>query len=167
MGIGPYSHQNVVRPFPTFYAGYYLNDGMKLASFTALPIRKNPEIDTGLYLVSEQFKGIDERIHFSLLLGAHLLSFYSEGVHYSIMSAPQGVELGFRDFLIKGENLTVGGFFYPMIANRFYTNSWIRFGSGRLFYEFNFINWQEPVDSGNFSAKSAGVSIGFPLFRAL
>jgi hypothetical protein len=167
VGIGPYSHQNVIRAFPTIYAGFYLSEGMRIASFSAFPIRSKPEVDTGLYLVAEQFRGIDERIHFSLLLGAHLLSFHSEGQHYSRMSAPQGIELGFRDFLIRSQNLTFGGFFYPPISNRFYINSWIRFGNANLFYEFNFINWQEPTDSGTFVGKSAGLSIGFPLFRAL
>jgi hypothetical protein len=167
LGIGPYSHQNVVRAFPTIYAGYYFSEGMKLASFSAFPIRAKPEVDTGLYLVSEQFRGIDERIHFNLLLGAHVLSFHSEGKQYIRMSAPQGIEIGFRDFLIRSQNFTFGGFFYPPISNRSYINSWVRFGNSSLFYEFNFIQWQEPTDTGTFSAKSAGVSIGFPLFRAL
>lgn len=167
LGIGPYSHQNVVRAFPTIYAGYYFSEGMKLASFSAFPIRAKPEVDTGLYLVSEQFRGIDERINFNLLLGAHVLSFHSGGKHYARMSAPQGIEIGFRDFLFRHQNFTFGGFFYPLISNRSYINSWIRFGNGNLFYEFNFINWQEPTDTGIFTGKSAGVSIGFPLFRAL
>ncbi len=167
LGIGPYSHQNVVRAFPTIYAGYYFSEGMKLASFSAFPIRAKPEVDTGLYLVSEQFRGIDERINFNLLLGAHVLSFHSDGKQYIRMSAPQGIEIGFRDFLIRRQNFTFGGFFYPLISNRSYINSWIRFGNSNLFYEFNFIQWQEPTDTGTFSAKSAGVSIGFPLFRAL
>jgi hypothetical protein len=77
------------------------------------------------------------------------------------------VELGFRDFILKGENLTLGSFFYPLIADRSYINTWLRFGSGKLFYEFNFIQWQEPISGGSFGAKSAGLSIGFPLLRAL
>jgi hypothetical protein len=167
LGIGPYSHQNVVRAFPTIYAGYYLSEGMKIASFSAFPIRSRPEVDTGLYLVSEQFRGIDERITFNLLLGAHVLSFHSGGKHYAKVSAPQGIEIGFRDFLFRNQNFTFGGFFYPLISDRSYVNSWIRFGNSKLFYEFNFISWQEPTDTGSFTCKSAGVSIGFPLFRAL
>jgi hypothetical protein len=167
LGIGPYSHQNVVRAFPTIYAGYYFSEGMKIASFSAFPIRSKPEVDTGLYLVSEQFRGIDERITFNLLLGAHVLSFHSGGTQYIRMSAPQGIEIGFRDFLMRNQNFTFGGFFYPLISNRSYINSWIRFGNSNLFYEFNFIQWQEPTDTGTFTGKSAGLSIGFPLFRAL
>ena len=167
VGIGPYSHRNVLRAFPTFYAGYYFNDGMRIASFSAIPIKSDPEIDTGLYLVAEQFRGIDERISVSLLLGAHLLGFTDGGIRYSRMSAPQGVELGFRDFLQRSQNLTFGGFFYPLISNRFYINSWVRYGNSKLFGELNFINWQEPTPSGTFTSKSLGLSIGFPLFRAL
>ncbi len=172
MGIGPYSHGTTespatVRAFPTFYAGYHLSDSMKIASFTAIPVKPSPEIDTGIYLVLEQFRGLDDRIGMNLLLGAHALSFTSRGERDSRWSAPQGIELGFRDFLFRGENLTVGSFFYPLIADRSYINAWIRFGSGRLFYEFNFLQWQEPIAGGSFAAKSAGLSIGFPLFRAL
>jgi hypothetical protein len=140
---------------------------MKIASFTAVPVKPSPEIDTGIYLVLEQFRGLDDRIGMNFLLGAHALSFTSRGVRDTRWSAPQGIELGFRDFLLRGENLTVGSFFYPLIADRSYINTWIRFGSGRVFYEFNFIQWQEPIAGGSFGAKSAGLSIGFPLFRAL
>ena len=172
MGIGPYSHgttefPDAQRAFPTFYAGYFLSETMKLVSFTAIPIKPKPEIDTGIYLVLEQFRGLDERIHLNLLLGAHAISFESRGVRDTRWSAPQGVELGFRDFILKGENLTLGSFFYPLIADRSYINTWLRFGSGKLFYEFNFIQWQEPISGGSFGAKSAGLSIGFPLLRAL
>jgi hypothetical protein len=167
MGIGPYSHRDAIRAFPTFYVGYYLSEGMRLASFTAIPVKADPEIDSGLYLVSEQFRGLDERFHMSLLLGAHVLSFYSEGKHYSDLSAPQGVEVGFRDFLIRGQNLTLGSFFYPKINDRSYINTWARYGNGRFFYEFNFIDWQEPTDHGSFVTKSMGISIGFPLARFL
>ncbi|NDG83659.1 MAG: hypothetical protein EBX52_01305 [Proteobacteria bacterium] len=151
MGIGPYSHRDVVRAFPTFYVGYYFSESMRLASFSAIPIKPNPEIDSGVYLVSEQFRGLDERLHLSLLLGAHVLNFTpASGKRTSVMSAPQGIEMGFRDFLLRSQNLTFGSFFYPKIADRSYINTWIRYGNGRLFFEFNFIQWQEPTESGPF-----------------
>lgn len=168
MGIGPYSHRDVVRAFPTFYIGYYFSESMRLASFSAIPIKPNPEIDSGVYLVSEQFRGLDERLHLSLLLGAHVLSFTpASGKRTSVMSAPQGVEMGFRDFLLRKQNLTFGSFFYPKIADRSYINTWIRYGNSRLFFEFNFIQWQEPTDFGPFQTKSMGLSVGFPLVRFL
>jgi hypothetical protein len=166
LGFGPYSHLEVLRPFATVYASYLFNDALKMALFSAFPLRKSPEVDTGVYVIVEQFRGIDERVTLNLLLGAHALSFRSGGEYLHRMSAPQGVEMSFKDCLIRGQNLMLGGFFYPKIDNRSYVNTWIRYGNGRFFTEFNFITWQEPVTSGVFAAKSAGLSIGFPLFRA-
>jgi hypothetical protein len=137
-----------------------------MALFSAFPIRKSPEVDTGVYVIVEQFRGIDERVTLNLLLGAHALSFRHQGEYLNRMSAPQGVEMSFRDCLLRTQNLTLGGFFYPRIEGRSYVNTWIRYGNSKFFTEFNFINWQEPVTNGSFSVKSAGLSIGFPLFRA-
>ena len=166
LGLGPYSHMEVLRPFATIYAAYLFNDALKMALFSAFPIRKSPEVDTGVYVIVEQFRGIDERVTLNLLLGAHALSFRSQGEYLHRMSAPQGVELSFRDCLLRTQNLTLGGFFYPKIEGRSYVNTWIRYGNSKFFTEFNFINWQEPVTAGSFMVKSAGLSIGFPLFRA-
>jgi hypothetical protein len=167
LGLGPYSHMEVLRPFATVYAAYLFNDALKMALFSAFPIRKSPEVDTGVYVIVEQFRGIDERVTLNLLLGAHALSFRSEGEYLHRMSAPQGVEMSFRDCLLRTQNLTLGGFFYPKIEGRSYVNAWLRYGNSKFFTEFNFITWQEPVSTGTFSVKSAGLSIGFPLFRAL
>jgi hypothetical protein len=166
LGLGPYSHMEVLRPFATVYAAYLFNDALKMALFSAFPIRKSPEVDTGLYVIVEQFRGIDERVTLNLLLGAHALSFRSQGEYLHRWSAPQGVEMSFRDCLVRTQNLTLGGFFYPKIEGRSYVNTWIRYGNAKFFTEFNFITWQEPITTGTFSVKSAGLSIGFPLFRA-
>jgi hypothetical protein len=166
LGLGPYSHMEVLRPFATVYAAYLFNDALKMALFSAFPIRKNPEVDTGVYVIVEQFRGIDERVTLNLLLGAHSLSFRSGGEYLHRISAPQGVEMSFRDCLLRTQNLTLGGFFYPKIEGRSYVNAWLRYGNSKFFTEFNFITWQEPVTAGSFSVKSAGLSIGFPLFRA-
>lgn len=166
LGIGPYSHQNVLRAFTTVYASWFFNEQLKVAMFGAFPVRQSPEIDVGLYLVAEQARFIDDRILVNLLLGFHTLSYVPNGQRVSASSAPQGIEIIFRDCFFKRQNLMVGGFFYPDIKDRFYVNTWLRYG-GSIFAEINFINWQEPVASGGtFSAKSFGLSIGFPLFRA-
>ena len=165
-GVGPYSSRNEIKPFVTIYASYFFNDALKLASFGALPIRSKPEIDWGGYLVMEQFRGVDERISLNLLLGAHLLSYVSAtGSRTNSMSGPQGIELTFRDLFIKNLNFVTGGFFYPKINDRSYLNAWVRYGSNQYFMELNFIEWQEP--NPYFYSKSFGVSVGFPLFRAL
>lgn len=166
MGVGPYSSRNVVKPFVTVYGSYFFNDALKIASFAALPIRPSPEIDWGGYLVMEQFRGVDERISLNLLLGAHLLSYVSStGERTNSVSGPQGIELIFRDLFCKNMNFMFGGFFYPKINERSYLNAWVRYGTNQIFAELNFIEWQEP--NPYFYSKSFGLSIGFPLFRAL
>lgn len=165
-GIGPYSSRNVVKPFITIYGSYFFNDALKIASFAALPIRPSPEIDWGGYLVMEQFRGVDERISLNLLLGAHLLSYVSStGERTNAISGPQGIELIFRDLFCRNMNFMFGGFFYPKINERSYLNAWVRYGTNSIFAELNFIEWQEP--NPYFYSKSFGLSIGFPLFRAL
>lgn len=165
-GVGPYSSRNVVKPFVTIYGSYFFNDALKIATFAALPIRPSPEIDWGGYLVMEQFRGVDERISLNLLLGAHLLSYVSgTGERTNAISGPQGIELIFRDLFCKNMNFMFGGFFYPKINERSYLNAWVRYGTNSVFAELNFIEWQEP--NPYFYSKSFGLSIGFPLFRAL
>lgn len=164
-GIGPYVNQNSWVPFATIYAAYYFNEQIKVASFTALPVRSNPEVDVGLYLITEQFRGFDERLVVNLLLGAHALSFQDANQRYTTMSVPQGVEANMRDFFGRNRNLTLGGFFYPAISNRSYVNTWLRYGNAQLFLEFNFIHWQEPLPNTTHESRSFGLSVGVPLFR--
>ncbi|MBS1960138.1 MAG: hypothetical protein JST80_11745 [Bdellovibrionales bacterium] len=176
LGLGPYSHQNQTRAYATLYASYYFNEAMKLAAFGAFPVRADPEVDLGLYFIAEQARALDERLILNLLLGFHTLSFVPGAGPAAIsgggldrrfsFSAPQGIELIFRDFLAKRQNLSYGLFYYPTINNRAYFNSWLRYGSS-TFLELNFIQWQEPVGNDTFGAKSFGLSIGFPLFRIL
>lgn len=165
LGVGPYSNRDVLKPFVTVYASYFLNDAFKVVSFGAFPIRPGAEIDWGGYMVMEQFRGFDERISLNLLLGAHLLSYVPAGQsRANAFSGPQGIEMTFRDFLFSRMNLFMGGFFYPKINGRSYVNSWIRYGTSQYFIELNYIDWQEPEPY--FRSKSAGLSVGFPLFRA-
>ena len=166
LGLGPYSHQDEIRVFATLYASYYMNETMKLAAFGAAPVRKNPELDIGFYLITEQFKGLDERLAVNLLLGAHTLSFVASGERKFSFSAPQGIEFIFRDFLLRRQNFSFGGFFYPVVNDRSYVNTWVRYGAA-TFFELNFIQWREPNAGDSYSAKSFGLSVGFPLFRAL
>jgi len=166
LGIGPYSNRNEEKAFATLYASYFLNDALKMAAFGAMPIRANPEMDLGLYLVLEQFRGVDERISLNFLLGAHMLSYVSSnGVRTNSMGGPQGVELTFRDLFARNLNFSFGGFFYPNINGTSYVNSWVRYGSNQYFLELNFIEWQEA--SPAYYSKSFGVSVGIPLFRVL
>jgi len=171
VGMGPYSSNNSYGnrnvAFTTIYASYYFNDALKVVGFGALPIRPKPELDIGLYLMMEQFRGVDERISLNLLLGAHSLSYISpvDGKRVNAMSGPQGIELTFRDLFFPNANFLIGGFFYPELNQRSYMNTWVRYGYGPYFLELNFIEWKEPKPY--FYSKSFGLSVGFPLFRIL
>jgi len=166
LGVGPYSNRNEEVAFTTLYASYFFSDALKIASFGAMPIRANPELDLGMYLVIEEFRGMDERVSLNLLLGAHMLSYQAAtGGRNNSFGGPQGVELTFRDLFARNMSFSTGGFFYPNINGVSYVNTWVRYGSSQYFLELNFIEWQEPTPS--FYSKSFGVSLGLPLFRVL
>lgn len=175
-GIGPYLYHiegsrlavDKWVPFGTLYAGYFLKESLRVVSFAAFPMSANPYMDVGLYVSTEQFRGIDERFSVNFLLGAHVIGFSSSTSSQWSFSAPQGIEMSFRDFMgWKRQNFSFGGFFYPTINRRSYFNTWIRIGSSSLFWEINYISWQEPVGEADIYTRSIGLSVGFPLFSAL
>jgi hypothetical protein len=166
-GIGPYVHNDVIRPFFTVYAGYYASEAIKLAAFSAIPIGDSPHLDQGLYLITEQARGLNDRLTINLLLGAHFLEFDSGNKSYFTFSAPQGIEMSFKDFLAKKNNITLGSFYYPDINGTSYVNIWFRYGWSSGFLELNYIRWKEQTDTSSYSAKSFGISYGLPLFKAL
>jgi hypothetical protein len=165
-GLGPYLHNDVLRPLLSFYAGFTLNEQNRIASFSAVPIGDSPHLDQGFYFITEQARALDDRASFFLLLGAHFVQFDTGGKSYFAFSAPQGAEVQFREFLGKQNTVTFGAFYYPEINGTSYINSWARFGWGSGFVELNAIRWKEAIDSGSYSAKSFGLSYGVPLFKA-
>ncbi len=154
-------------PFGTLYMSYFVSEAIKVASFWAFPGDSRFQTDVGLYMVAEQFRGVDERLSMNILLGAHMLEYTGRTQTHFNFSAPQGIELTFRDLFATRQNFSVGGFFYPTINGQSYINSWIRYGSSKLFYEVNYITWTEPYPSGSVSSESVGFSIGMPLYFAL
>jgi hypothetical protein len=166
-GVGPYLHNDVLRPLFSFYAGYALNEQNRIASFSAVPIGDSPHLDQGFYFITEQARALDDRASVFLLLGAHFVEFNTGGKGYFAFSAPQGVEVQFREFPAKRNAVTFGAFYYPEINGTSYINGWARFGWGSGFVELNYIRWKESIDSGSYSAKSFGLSYGVPLFKAL
>ena len=76
--------------------------------------------DFGVYMLIEQLKTLDDRLTVNLLLGAHLLMFRANDKYFVRFSAPQGVEVGFQDFLKKNYKLGIGGFFYPLFFRGVY-----------------------------------------------
>ena len=172
VGIGPYHYRaddgaESVRqwvPLPTLYVSYRLRDTMRLVSFGAVAPTSSWNVDYGLYLWIEQFRGIDERVSLNLLIGARTLLFRAQAATYARFSVPQGLEVVWREFLVPRHALTVGAFLYPKTDSRAYTNLWLRFGRAGMFGELNYIHWYEAIEHGPaFRTTALGVSVGFPL----
>ena len=171
MGIGPYGYQvegattNVdqITGIATFYASYFIQEDLQIVAFDAVAFHKNWFTDLGIYARLENTRAIDERFSFNLLLGFHTLAFRADGLVRVRVSAPQGIELVVRDFLKRRWNFSLGSFLYPPIDDRAYYNFWVRYGTGKPFYEINYIDWQEPVNGSRVRNRSLGFTVGFPI----
>jgi hypothetical protein len=177
LGVGPYQYTykggkggdvETIAPLLTFYASYTFSQKFRIVAFDALPLHRSFFNDLGVYLWKEQFRAFDQRLSMNLLLGAHLVVFQGPKNIRVELSAPQGVEFIYRDFINKRFNLGIGGFYYPLVQGRTYYNFWVRWGRGAHFLEVNYISWREPVSSQNrVFSESLGLTVGFPLIRFL
>jgi hypothetical protein len=175
MGLGPYwerfmgNTETFSQPSPvvTLYGSYFLTETLRLVSFDATNLDSHWTTDVGVYVNTEYLKFLDRRVVINLLLGAHAIGFNSLGQYYFRVGVPQGVEILFLDFLKKGCNLNTGFFIYPLISGTSYYNVWLRWGSGRIFGEFNYISWDQTVNDQPIHSDSVGVSVGIPLARFL
>jgi hypothetical protein len=175
LGIGPYTYifesagagSNTIAPLVTLYGSYFITESIRLVAFDATSINNNFFTDFGIYLNNESVKTLDNRISMYVMLGAHALGFKANGKREFIFGGPQGVEILFRDAFIKGHNFSMGSFLYPPIDGKAYYNVWFRWGSAKLFGEFNYIGWQEKVDNQRIYSRSVGITIGFPIARFL
>ncbi|OFZ53361.1 MAG: hypothetical protein A2428_10385 [Bdellovibrionales bacterium RIFOXYC1_FULL_54_43] len=171
LGIGPYafnfrdeSHEvSNTTLMPTLYSSYFITESMRLVAFGAVTANAQLISDFGVYLSSEYIRTLDRRVAVNLMLGVHSIAFRTGGQYYFLLGAPQGAEVVVYDFLGRARNLTLGGFVYPSIQGKAYYNTWIRWGSGALFGEINYIAWEEKLDSEQYSSRSMGVTLGFPL----
>lgn len=157
-----------VEPLFTGYASWTLSPSSRLAAFDATPIREAGYTDVGFYLQQKSTELLDRRAVLTVFLGGHMLIFKYKGEMQFRPSAPQGGELLLRDVFEYGSNLTIGGLINPGLAGKYYFNGYLRWGSPRLFVEFNYIAWREhdPDNGDPIDLRSAGISIGGPLFFA-
>jgi PAS domain-containing protein len=175
LGVGPYYYAlrdqrvnvQAMVPLATLYAGYAFNASARVVYFNASAVDRFGYADQGLYLWVEQLRVFDERLSLNLLLGAHLLLYRRDGRLLGRVSAPQGFEIAFRDFLGRNHNLTSGAFLYPRIFGRSYYNVWVRWGTPELFGEINFIDWHEPHTEAASESRSLGLSFGTTILRFL
>jgi hypothetical protein len=172
-GLGPYSYTYLdgaattqsITPLLTIYGSLFFSEIFRMVAFNATSFNKNWFTDTGVYFQTDNFKVLDKRLQMKLLFGAQTLAFNTNTGPRTVFGAPQGFELIFKDFLGKGRTLTGGAFIYPLIEGKKYYNAWIRWGSPRLFGEFNYIDWQEPHGSNFVSSSSIGLTVGAPLIQ--
>lgn len=172
LGLGPYTYffdglgntTDTVAPLLTVYGSFFLTESMRFVAFSAASISQNSSGDLGVYLNTENFRIFDRRLGIYLLLGGHVIGFQSNGSFYAIPGFPQGMELIYSDAFGKGRNLSLGGFLYPEISGKAYTNAWLRWG-GRIFGEINYISWREKIGESPIYSRSVGLSFGMPIGR--
>lgn len=174
LGIGPYGNYfdalgtsvSDTRPLVTLYGSYFISEGVRFVGFNATSLGAQGYNDLGFYLHNENFKVLDRRLSLNLLLGGHVIGFSAGGSSYFLFGIPQGIEMIYTDFLVRGKNLSMGGFVYPKIDGKSYHNLWLRWGF-RTFVEINFILWEEMIHGQSIFSRNLGVSLGFPLAQFL
>jgi hypothetical protein len=172
-GLGPYLYQyqdrlestQTVTPLLTLYGSVYFSELFRVVAFNATSFSPRWFSDTGIYLQTDNFRILDKRIQMKLLFGAQTRAFYTPDGAQGVFGGPQGFELIIPDFFAKGRNLTGGAFIYPLINGKKYINSWIRWGSNKVFGEINYIDWQEMVGGNSVGSSSIGLTVGAPLFQ--
>ncbi|NDD92507.1 hypothetical protein EBZ37_10520 [bacterium] len=174
VGLGPYAYYSEISgderisqaaALATLYGSYSLSENSRVIFFDAFPVHKRWYNDFGLYFDNESSRALDERLSVNLLLGFHLITFWSpEGPQYRL-GVPQGFEMFLRDALGRRKNASIGGFFYPLIDGKSYYNAWVRVGTRQLFIEANYLSWTEKMGvDGRAHARSFGVCVGGPFF---
>lgn len=172
VGLGPYQYsfsglgdtKDSLAPMLTIYGSYFITEALRLVAFDATTFGQNGSTDFGIYLNMENLRFIDRRLAINFLLGGHVLAFEAAGSTYFKAGFPQGVEVVYSDAFGKGRNFSLGGFVYPLIEGKSYTNVWVRWG-GAIFGEINLIHWRETVGTSEVTSRSLGLSVGFPLAR--
>jgi hypothetical protein len=171
VGLGPYAYRydapgvaaNAVVPLVTVYGSYFIFETVRIVAFNATAVHSAYNTDFGIYLSQESLKTLDRRISVNVMLGAHFLGYKASNQNMFQFGAPQGFEIVFRDFAQKSRNLTFGSFIYPLIDGKEYYNTWVRWGTGSVFAELNYIGWREPLENGERAfSRSVGISVGMP-----
>ncbi|MBS1961847.1 MAG: hypothetical protein JST04_06500 [Bdellovibrionales bacterium] len=173
VGIGPYRY-HLAAPNTDFetnagvftlYGSYQFSETVKFTAFNATAIHKNYFTDTGLYFKSESAKILDQRVTLYLMLGANFVGFKYGADTQKKWGAPQGFEAVYSDFLSPNHTLVFGAFIYPPIDGKSYYNSWIRYGSGAIFGELNYLSIRNQFDGESVYVRALGFSLGFPLAK--
>src|SRR5439155_13070530 len=111
--------------------------------FNGTPIRERGYTDFGFYLQQKSTELLDRRAVLTLFVGAQVLVYKYRGEIQVRPSAPQGGELQLRDVFARGRNLRLGALINPGLADKYYFDGYARYGSSKLFLQFNYIVWRE------------------------
>lgn len=174
VGLGPYAYHfnglgdetDTWSPLLTVYGSYFFTEGIHIVGFNAISPSRNGYGDFGLYLKMENFRVFDRRFGINVLLGGHVIGFKAGGSVHVKPGFPQGMEMIYTDFLGRGRNISFGGFLYPPIDGKAYSNVWLRWG-GAVFGEINYISWREQVGTDPVYSRSLGLTVGMPIGKFL
>ncbi|MBU6375312.1 MAG: hypothetical protein KGQ59_04910 [Bdellovibrionales bacterium] len=174
VGLGPYAYfldisgdegVSQAAALATLYGAYSLSENSRIIFFDAFPVHRRWYNDFGLYFDNESSRALDERLSVNLLLGFHWIAFRSPSGPQYRLGVPQGFEMLLRDAFGKRKNMSLGGFFFPLIDGKSYYNAWARVGTKQLFIEANYLSWTERLgNDGRAHARNFGICIGGPLF---
>jgi hypothetical protein len=174
-GIGPYLYSyeglpgvdpvRTVTAVATVYGSWFLSETSRLVLFDLMPLHRRLYTDFGIYYNRESFRVLDRRVGVYVMLGAHALVVDGgERVVFKVRY-PQGLEAIVRDFAMRGWNLSGGAFLYPDALGDAYYNVWLRYGSARGFFEFNYLEWQLVTGGWPLRSRALGVCFGMPVGR--
>lgn len=174
LGFGPYLHQfngygdvrNQIAFLLNVDASYQFDPKLTLSAFGFTVGTDTLFTDLGLYAKIENFRELDRRFGFHLLIGGQAVFFKTQSGPNFFFAFPQGFEMEYLDFLQKGKNLTAGGFIYPPVNSYSYYNFWIRWG-GAYFIEIDSVFWHISGKDGEVSSSSVGFSVGAPVLDFL
>jgi hypothetical protein len=173
VGVGPYVYsyrapgvrETTGSPVVTLYGSYGLSSRSRVVGFALLAPAAHPVGDAGLYLRTDSFTLLDQRVGVSVFLGGHVSGFSHERKVRARVGFPQGAEFVWRDVGGRGAQVLGGGLLYPG-KDRTYYNLWLRWGkAGGGFLELNFLLVREPVgaDGGHVTMRTFGLAAGVPL----
>ena len=151
--------KNNIAPALFFYLNYKISETNSIRGFDAAIFKESTFNNAGLYLGSDFGHSLDNKLHFTTLLGVQYLHFQFDKDSSAISEPifPQGIEFMYRHAFDIPNYIIAGGVFLSTSETIDYENIWIRWGKN-YFWELNLISWGKD----NFEATTWGLSIGFP-----
>ncbi len=180
-GFGPYQLtvrndqgqvDDSVAPAIMFYGKYRLDskDINSIKVFDALVSKSSFFNNAGLYFSTDVAKVFDDRIVINTMLGFQHLTLSNSlenSETFSSFIGPQGVEIIWHHPFNWDNYVAVYGIFYSTSADSTYINTWLRWGGGGMFWELNYIGYENTADDDlpDVFSKTWGLSVGFPFFQ--